>query len=91
MSLGKTGYGIITSDQGNFLSHPINDYVGTTNIEAVQKDENQPELVQAYKGMQNAESGSVTFTETQNGNEATFLYDTHTGIRMEHRITTLRQ
>ena len=76
LSLGKTGYGIVTSEKGNFLSHPIDDYIGTTNLETVKSSETQPELIEAYTGMQQGDKGSVAFRENQDGAEVLFFYDT---------------
>ncbi|QCX00270.1 hypothetical protein FGM00_09160 [Aggregatimonas sangjinii] len=75
LSLGKTGYGIITSKEGNFLSHPINDYVGTTNLKLVQQKEKQPELVRVFDSIRTGKSGTVTYTQLDTDDEVIFQYD----------------
>lgn len=75
MSLGKTGYGLITSNEGAFLSHPINDYIGTTNLNTIVATEKQNELAEAYKGLLAGETGHVEFKEKEGNKTSLFFYD----------------
>ncbi|MFK7808608.1 MAG: cache domain-containing protein, partial [Saprospiraceae bacterium] len=75
LSLGKTGYGMITSSEGNFLAHPINEYIGTTNLKDVLEKESQEELQKAYQAILNGESSSVTFRDENVQDESLFYYD----------------
>lgn len=74
MALGKTGYGLITSNEGTFLAHPVNEYVGTTKLNDV-KEGIHPELAKAYDGLLAGETGNVQFTSEEQQNETLFFYD----------------
>ena len=50
MSLGKTGFGIITSNENNFLAHPNSEYLGTTNLQDIIATEKNEQLKQKKKG-----------------------------------------
>ncbi|QCX00271.1 hypothetical protein FGM00_09165 [Aggregatimonas sangjinii] len=75
LSLGKTGYGIITSANGTFLSHPVNDYVGTASLDSINKVQRQPELKKAFNAIQAGEKGTVFFNQEETGEDALFIYD----------------
>lgn len=75
LSIGKTGYGIITSNEGAFLSHPINDYIGTTNLNSIKDEEPQAELVIGYEGMLKGESGNIEYAQSEGNDKALFFYD----------------
>lgn len=74
MALGKTGYGMITSNEGTFLAHPVNEYVGTTKLEEV-KEGIHPILVQAFDGLLAGETGNVQFIDDAQEDETLFFYD----------------
>lgn len=74
LALGKTGYGLITSKEGTFLAHPVNEYVGTTKLGEVQTETN-PVLANAYAELLAGESGKVEFAEEESGEETLFFYD----------------
>jgi len=75
LSLGKTGYGIITSTEGTYLSHPVNDYIGTTNLKTISEAEENAILKSAYEGLIKGESGSVAFTADDSNDTELFFYD----------------
>lgn len=75
LSLGKTGYGIITSAKGTLLSHPVNDYVGTADLDSIKKVQQQPELVKAFEGLQAGKTGKLFFKQEETGEDALFVYD----------------
>lgn len=75
LSLGKTGYGIITSTEGTYLSHPANDYIGTTNLKTISQTEDNAILKSAYEALLKGESGSVAFTANDSNDEELFFYD----------------
>lgn len=75
LSLGKTGYGIITSNKGKFLSHPINEYIGQVTLqEVMEKTPNTP-LMPAYEAIVKGESGSITYVDKDQRDKALFFYD----------------
>ncbi len=75
MSLGKTGYGLITSRAGTFLAHPINDYVGTTHLDSL-SDENTPaDLREAYQQLLAGQSGFTRFYDANEDDQGLFFYD----------------
>ena len=48
LSLGKTGYGFVTSKAHNVLSHPITEYIGVVNLKELQEFETEKGLRNAY-------------------------------------------
>lgn len=75
LSLGKTGYGLITSNEGTFLAHPINEYIGTTKLEKIKAKTIHEELVSAYDGLLAGESGDVMFYDEEQEDQTYFFYD----------------
>lgn len=75
MSIGKTGYGIMTSNKGKFLVHPINDYIGTTNLADIAKEEKNKILSEAYHKLLNGEQGSISFYDDNTKDKTLFFYD----------------
>ena len=74
MALGKTGYGLITSNEGTFLAHPVNEYVGTKKLDEV-KEDNHPKLIKAYDGLLAGETGQIQFFDENQKDETLFFYD----------------
>ena len=75
LSLGKTGYGLITSTEGTYLSHPVNDYIGTTNLKTISDAEENPILKSAYEAMLRGESGNLEFSTGDGNDTELFFYD----------------
>ncbi|MDY7393613.1 cache domain-containing protein [Aureibaculum sp. 2210JD6-5] len=75
LSLGKTGYGIITSEKGTYLSHPINDYIGTTNLKTISDSLDNKILKSAYEGLLKGDSGNVEFVASNGEDTELFFYD----------------
>lgn len=75
LSLGKTGYGLITSTKGTFLSHPINEYIGTKNLAEISEEETRPKLTEAYKGLLAGESGKTEFYDSDQDDQTLFFFD----------------
>lgn len=75
LSLGKTGYGLITSTEGTYLSHPVNDYIGTTNLKTISEAEEKAVLKTAYEALLKGESGNVEFTADDSNDTELFFYD----------------
>ncbi len=75
LSLGKTGYGLITSQAGVFLAHPINEYVGKTKLERIKANTQQPELVAAYEGLLAGQTGNIEFYDEAIDDHTLFYYD----------------
>jgi len=75
MSLGKTGYGIITSNKNNFLAHPISEYIGTTNLSKIIEQEENKSLKAGYQKLLNKEKGSIRFMDEKAGDETYFYFD----------------
>jgi len=75
ISVGKTGYGFVTSGNGKFLTHPIADYVGTKGLDDLIAEEDQPALLKAYQGLKANETGHVQFFDEMNNEPSLFFYD----------------
>lgn len=75
MSLGKTGFGIITSNENNFLAHPNSEYLGTTNLKDVIDNETNENLKQAYGQLEQKEKGFKRFFDKEADDETFFYYD----------------
>ncbi len=75
LSLGKTGYGIITSNKGKFLSHPINEYIGQVTLQEVMEKEADAPLMAAYEAILKGESGNTAYTDKVQKDKALFFYD----------------
>ena len=75
LSIGKTGYGIITSNKGKFLVHPINDFIGTTNLRDIAQEEKQAELSAAYTKLLNGEQGNIEFYDEDQKDKTLFFFD----------------
>jgi len=75
LSIGKTGYGIITSTEGTFLSHPIGEYVGKVNLDSVMQKEPQKELVEIYQKISAGEVGTKEFYNKELNDKAIFFFD----------------
>ncbi len=75
LSLGKTGYGLITSTEGTYLSHPVNDYIGTTNLKETSENETNTVLKKAYNALLEGQSGNVERASDDNNDTELFFYD----------------
>jgi len=75
LSLGKTGYGIITSNEGTYLSHPVNDYIGTENLKTISKSEKNTTLKGAYQALLQGKKGRVEYLPKDSKNKELFFYD----------------
>ncbi|MFK7936418.1 MAG: cache domain-containing protein [Saprospiraceae bacterium] len=74
MALGKTGYGIIVSQQGTFLAHPQSEYVGTTKLDSI-KAQVSPELAAAFTKLGERQSGNIQYTDKTSDSKTLFFYD----------------
>ena len=75
LSLGKTGYGIITSTGGTFLAHPTNEYIGTVNLDSLIGQEKNQELVGVYQAILEGKTGDVEFYDKTQEDQTLFFYD----------------
>lgn len=75
LSLGKTGFGIITSQEGTLLSHPVNEFVGTKKLDSLIDDQVNPQLASAYKALLYGQSGTVEYYDKQSKDKSLFYYD----------------
>ena len=75
LSLGKTGYGIITSAEGTFLSHPINEFVGVKKIKATIEEEPNQSLTEGYQKMFNGDKGHIEYYDLEQKDKTLFFYD----------------
>lgn len=73
MSLGKTGYGIITSPKGAFLAHPVNEFVGTTRISEVRDSSLYSGLGEVFDALENGEVGAKMAFDPK-GQRETLVY-----------------
>lgn len=72
---GKTGYGLIVSKSGQFITHPINDYVGTKSVQDLMNSTTPPGLKKAYEGLMAGQTGHSEFHDKKNDDTSLFIYD----------------
>ncbi len=75
LSLGKTGYGLITSTGGTFLAHPINEYIGTVNLDTLLEQEHNPTLLTVYQSILDGKTGDVEYYDKTQDDHTLFFYD----------------
>jgi len=76
ISIGKTGYGFVTSKRGNFIAHPISEYVSRKNIEELAEEQGDQILNKVADEMMDKKSGYVEFQD-QISNQVSYLFYTH--------------
>lgn len=75
LSLGKTGFGFVSSSKGTFLAHPVNEYIGRKNISEITKTETRKELNRAYQSILDGKTGYVEFQDKTKKQNTLFFYD----------------
>ncbi len=75
MSLGKTGFGVITSTGGTFLAHPTDEYIGTTHIDTIIQREKDTNLAAAFEHISKGETGTTTFSDIKTSEKVLFFFD----------------
>ena len=75
MSLGKTGFGIITSNENKFLAHPNSEYIGTKNIDDLIATDENANMKVGFENLKNREKGFVRFFDKESDDETFFYYD----------------
>ncbi len=75
LSIGKTGYGLITSQKGTFLSHPVNEYIGTTNISEIKNHEEDSGLQAGYEAVEKGQTGQIKFYDPVAKDNSLFFFD----------------
>ncbi len=64
LSLGKTGYGFIISKKGDFIAHPISEYVSNKNILEVAREHQDSILAKVGQLMIDGQSGHEQFVNS---------------------------
>jgi len=67
ISLGKTGFGIVISTNGTFLSHPVRDYIGKRNIRDEIASSGTDPLKNAFQAVLEQEQGQIRFADPERG------------------------
>ena len=76
ISLGRTGYGIITSSDGIFLAHPDPDLVGKSSLKDWVSDSEHPqEFNSACEKLLGCETGLIDYHDDKDHQRAIFCYD----------------
>jgi len=76
ISLGRTGYGIITSPKGIFLAHPDPELVGKTSLkEWVSSSEQHPDFTHACKALLAGKAGLADYQNASDQKHSLFCYD----------------
>ena len=75
MSLGKTGFGIITSNKNYFLAHPNSEYIGTKNLDDLIATEENENIQIAFENLKERKQGFVRFFDKESNDETFFYYD----------------
>ena len=76
ISLGKTGYGFVASEKGNFIAHPINEYVSRKNVLDLAREQQDQILEKVAMEMRNKQSGFVEFKD-QMSDQVSYLFYSH--------------
>ena len=74
VSVGKTGLEFLITGDGDFVTHPISQYVGNENLSLLIEEETQPKLKAAYMAMLNGESGYTAFYDEGLEKNGIFYY-----------------
>ena len=75
LSLGKTGFGFVTSKKGTVLAHPVSAYAGLKTLQQLQTEQIHPELRKAYSNILKGETGFVSFNIEEKKQKTRFYYD----------------
>jgi hypothetical protein len=75
LSLGKTGYGLVSSQKGEILAHPVTEYIGLATLEDLKEKESREDIKFAYDQMMKAATGQVRFNDKEKKQESLFFYD----------------
>ena len=75
LSLGKAGYGFVSSSKGAILAHPIEQFIGTKSVQELIAEETDPNLKGAYQALLNGKLGSLTYKDLTNKEDKLFFYD----------------
>ena len=76
LSVGKTGYEFLITREGDFVTHPISEYVGNENLSLMIAEESDSDLKTAYASMLNGESGFAEFYDEESDQNGIFNYKT---------------
>ena len=74
LSVGKTGYEFLITREGDFVTHPISEYVGNENLSLTITEESDLDLKFAYASMLNGESGYAEFYDEDSEQNGIFNY-----------------
>ena len=74
VSVGKTGFEFVITGDGDFVTHPISQYVGNENLSLLIEEETDPKLKAAYMAMLNGESGYTEFYDEDSEKNGIFYY-----------------
>ena len=75
LSVGKAGYGIMMSNAGVFLSHPISEYIGTKNIKNIRDELEEDDLRNAYNKLIDGQEGYLSYYDAAANDTSLFFYD----------------
>ena len=75
LSLGKTGMGFVSSENGIFLAHPNQEFIGKKSLKDQIKEENQKELITAYTSLLEGKKGYTEFKDVTKDQKTLFFYD----------------
>lgn len=75
LSLGKTGFGFVSSPKGQLLAHPVTEYVGLKDLNFLINEELNHDLKFAYQNMKKNKVGNVSFRDPIKKQETLFFYD----------------
>ncbi len=75
LSVGKTGYGLISSEKGNLLAHPHEEYIGVKDLNFLSELEPNRSLKDAYAAMAKGETGQIDFYDPVQNDHSLFFFD----------------
>lgn len=74
ISLGKTGYGFVISKSGNFVAHPIHEYVSNLTLQEVALENDDSVLYNIAQKMINGKNGHEEYINTISKQQSYLFY-----------------
>jgi len=75
MSLGKTGFGFVSSEKGLVVAHPIREYVGVKNIANLKEEQENTAIKKAYSEILKKDKGDIKSFDKPRNQKSLFLFD----------------
>ncbi len=75
LNIGPSGFGALTTQEGNYLYHPNSDYVlSHMSIKDVAEEKNDPDRLKLAQRVERGESGVINHVSTTTGQESWLIF-----------------